>query len=150
MQTQINETAITLILGTTLILFFLSVIVFVLFRLFNSKILFIKEKELRQQQFETQIFKSEIEVQELERKRIAEDLHDDIGATLSALHLHISNIPEVILLKSPELQKFHTQSLALAFKAAVDVRPAHHVAEAAVHIGDLGWDASGQVAEQPS
>ena len=126
MQIKINETAVALILGSGLILLFLMVIVFVLFRLFNSKILFIKDKELRQHQFETRILQSEIEVQELERKRIAEDLHDDIGATLSALHLHISSIADGMLLNSPELQKFYAQSLSLASKAAIDVRGIAH------------------------
>lgn len=70
--------------------------------------------------------KNIITIQEHERKRIAEDLHDDIGATLSALHLHISNIPAHILSTSPELQKFYGISLLLASKAAADVRGISH------------------------
>ena len=67
-----------------------------------------------------------ITIQEQERKRIAEDLHDDIGATLSALHLHISNIPEQILSGSNILQQFYAKSLSLALKAATDVRGLSH------------------------
>ena len=67
-----------------------------------------------------------ITIQEQERKRIAEDLHDDIGATLSALHLHISNIPEQILSGSKVLQQFYATSLSLALKAATDVRGISH------------------------
>lgn len=67
-----------------------------------------------------------ITIQEQERKRIAEDLHDDIGATLSALHLHISNIPDQILSGSNILQQFYAKSLSLALKAATDVRGISH------------------------
>jgi signal transduction histidine kinase len=49
----------------------------------QSKVFFdeIKEKNL----LKTKIITSQIETQEAERKHIAQDLHDDLGATLSAL-----------------------------------------------------------------
>lgn len=39
----------------------------------------------REKELETKIITSQIETQEAERKHIAQDLHDDLGATLSAL-----------------------------------------------------------------
>lgn len=53
---------------------------------------FILEKELRQQQYETQLLKIQIEVQEDTRKNIGMELHDNIGQLLSLTHLTIASI----------------------------------------------------------
>jgi two-component system, NarL family, sensor kinase len=56
-----------------------------------------KSKQLQQQQLraaathaEMQLYQSKIDTQNTERKRIAAELHDDIGASLSSLHIYSS------------------------------------------------------------
>lgn len=56
-----------------------------------------------------------INVREIERKRIAQDLHDDIGGTLGALKMHIS---------SPDMDK--QRAFALISKAIADLRQISH------------------------
>lgn len=64
-----------------------------------------------QKQFTSEI----INMRENERKRIAQDLHDDIGGTLGALKLHIS---------SPNMDKQH--AFAIISKAVEDLRKISH------------------------
>lgn len=59
--------------------------------------------------------------QEEERKRLAQDLHDDLGATLSTLLLHITNKTEPWL-NSP----YQERTLAITQKALVDLRHISH------------------------
>jgi signal transduction histidine kinase len=74
----------------------------------QSKVFFdeIKEKNL----LKTKIITSQIETQETERKIIAQDLHDDLGATLSALKGSISKVD------------FSEESQNLLNKAITDLR----------------------------
>jgi len=53
------------------------------------------QNELQQAQIKHQLalLQNTIEVQEMERKRFAEDLHDDAGAVLSAVKLNLNRIP---------------------------------------------------------
>lgn len=63
--------------------------------------------------------------QEDERKRIAEDLHDDVGATLSALTMHISNIPANAT-GNTALEQYYEKGLFLSDKAVSDIRTIAH------------------------
>ncbi len=87
--------------------------------------LYKKEKDqlmkqiLQQQQVSTQQI---ITAQEEERKRIAQDLHDDVGATLSTLLLHISNIPESGAWPIDDARKHNERSISISKKALSDLR----------------------------
>jgi signal transduction histidine kinase len=65
-----------------------------------------------------------IKIQELERERIARDLHDDVGATLSTLKLHLSNYPEKSKTKQEQID--YQRSLDLITKITNDVRNIAH------------------------
>jgi signal transduction histidine kinase len=65
-----------------------------------------------------------IKIQELERERIARDLHDDVGATLSTLKLHLSNHPEKAKTKQEALD--YKRSIDLITKITDDVRAISH------------------------
>lgn len=59
--------------------------------------------------------------QEEERKRLAQDLHDDLGATLSTLLLHITNKTE-----SGVNSPYQERSIAITQKALADLRHISH------------------------
>lgn len=67
-----------------------------------------------------------LETQEAERKRLAEDLHDQVGPTISALTLHISNLSPEMINGSPVMEKYFRQALFLASRANTDIRDISH------------------------
>lgn len=65
-----------------------------------------------------------IKVQESERERIARDLHDDVGATLSTLKLHLSNTPDKVRDKQETAD--YQRTMELISKITDDVRVIAH------------------------
>lgn len=72
------------------------------------------QQKLVQQQFE--MMQEIVAAQENERKRIAQDIHDDVGSTLGTLLLHISNSQE----------SYDEKSIDLGRKAINDLRNIAH------------------------
>ena len=65
-----------------------------------------------------------VAAQEDERKRIAQDIHDDVGSTLGTLMLHISNVPEN---RNPlETEAHYKKSIDIGRKAINDLRSISH------------------------
>lgn len=117
------DDAFVLIMGTlTLLLVVLTVIVFAF--LFQRKLIK-KQKAFRE--IESLLQKQEVisayqimEAQELERKRIAEDLHDGLGSSLAAVKFHLhayKNNPT----NTEELFNTTTELLDLAVKEVRDI-----------------------------
>ena len=70
-------------------------------------------------------FEKIVSAQEAERKRIAEDLHDDLGATLSTLSLYVSHQKEN-LQNTAQMQPLYDKLMALTTKAVKDIRSISH------------------------
>ena len=104
---------ITFLLAVTIILF----VVFYQKR-FSQQQLHLKDLESQQQQ---QLFAVTNQVQEKERKRIAHDLHDDVGVVLSTAKLYLSH-----LMGQPETQQVAQKVDQLVDTAAQSVRQISH------------------------
>ncbi len=87
-----NTTTALLIIGTCVMLFFAFFVVFFVLlhqrRMFENRSI-IKEKENIHQK---KLMDASIEVAELEREKIAKDIHDDVGSALNVLNLHLNRI----------------------------------------------------------
>lgn len=80
----------------TYAIFFCILILIILFIVFvvivynRKQLLYIKEQQLKEAEYQNQLLQKELEKQKLleqERERISHDMHDDLGAGISALKL---------------------------------------------------------------
>ncbi|WP_300350385.1 histidine kinase [Chryseobacterium sp.] len=69
---------------------FVAFIIFVVITYNRKQLLYLKEKQLKESEYQNQLLQKELEKQksiEKERERISHDMHDDLGAGISALKL---------------------------------------------------------------
>lgn len=87
---------LSLLLPLLGVLFIIAVGVFLLNQQFQKNLYRQKldQEELRNKH-QKELLQSNIEVQESERKRIAKDLHDELGATLSIARMHLSRLEQM-------------------------------------------------------
>lgn len=60
----------------------------------NARIKFLRKRSLERIKEQEDLLKTSIEIQEEERKRIAQDLHDELGAVLSITRMHIVQLQD--------------------------------------------------------
>jgi len=85
-----EEFKITYILAAIIMVFFVVFIIFVVLMYNRKQLLYIKENQLKESEHQKQLLQKELEKQksiEAERERISHDMHDDLGAGISALKL---------------------------------------------------------------
>lgn len=87
---NLNEIKLTYIIITVVMLFFVIFIIFVVLMYNRRQLLHLKEQQLKESKHQNQLLQKELEKQksiEAERERISHDMHDDLGAGISALKL---------------------------------------------------------------
>ncbi|WP_326982016.1 histidine kinase [Chryseobacterium sp. MYb264] len=85
-----EELRATYFLAIVIMMFFVGFIIFVVLMYNRRQLLYLKEKQLRESEHQNQLLQKELEKQksiEKERERISHDMHDDLGAGISALKL---------------------------------------------------------------
>lgn len=94
---------------------------YILFALIFRERYFSKQIQAKLLKTELEMLQSRIEIQETEQKRIARDLHDDLGGTLASLkHLILSKITNLVSQEDEKLIK------DLAQKSGDDLRRISH------------------------
>ncbi len=99
----------------------------VLLLLYNSYRL--KQKNKYQQQINRQqneLFNTIVITQDVERKRIAQDLHDSLGSILSAAKLKLSSLAETKNIFTPDQLEKYQGSLDLLDEASTELRNISH------------------------
>ncbi len=89
-ESDLNELKLTYIIITIVMLFFVVFIIFVVLMYNRKQLLYIKESQLKEAEHQNQLLQKELEKQKIiekERERISHDMHDDLGAGISALKL---------------------------------------------------------------
>ena len=85
-----QEIKLTYIIAIALMLFFVCFIIMVVF-IYNKKQLIQQhENKIKESEFKNQLLQKELERQkaiQIERERISQDMHDDLGAGISAIKL---------------------------------------------------------------
>lgn len=87
LDSQIKIAYIVMIMVVLVLISFIVLVVVI----YNRKqLLYLKEKQLQEAEYQNKLLQKELEKQksiELERERISHDMHDDLGAGISALKL---------------------------------------------------------------
>lgn len=99
----------------------------VLLLLYNSYRL--KQKNKYQQQLNRQqneLFNTIVTTQDVERKRIAQDIHDSLGSILSAAKLKLSSLAETKKIFTPDQLDKYQGSLDLLDEASTELRNISH------------------------
>ncbi|MEC3877104.1 sensor histidine kinase [Chryseobacterium salviniae] len=84
------EIKLTYIVAILLIMLLVIFVIFIVITYNRKQLLFLKEKQLKESEYQNQLLQKELEKQKLiekERERISHDMHDDLGAGISALKL---------------------------------------------------------------
>lgn len=88
----------------------------------NEKKILLKEKVELQVALVDDVFAA----QENERARLARDLHDDLGGTLSAIKLNLTSFKASVNNLSEKNQLFYAQTIGMIEKACVNLREIAH------------------------
>lgn len=87
-----NNIKISVLLAIILMVVVVIFLIFIVILYSRKQILFEKQKELRNLEYEKQLLQKEVEFQKktkIEEERIAHDLHDDVGSGITALKLQV-------------------------------------------------------------
>lgn len=124
---SISEKEIVLVILYTSFFFMVLAVVLIVFFYFSRKKIIQKEIEKKNSEIahQKELLKAMIETQETERKRIAQDLHDDISSKLNvvALNAHLLTTPNLSL---KELEEIKSNVITLTGKALENSRKIAH------------------------
>ena len=112
-----------LVIGLTVEIIFLSFALTQRYNfLKNEKKILLKEKAELQIALVDDVFAA----QENERARLARDLHDDLGGTLSAIKLNLTAFKSNVNSLSEKNQQFYAQTIGMIEKACLNLREIAH------------------------
>ncbi|RYD83816.1 MAG: hypothetical protein EOP54_32950 [Sphingobacteriales bacterium] len=125
MQNPADSIYFIVIVGMSVTL--ILVAVFILFTVRNQNKLLRQRQQFQQAQIahQKELLGAVIESQEAERKRIGQDLHDDVGTSLSGLRLIIEMFKPADT-KDEQYIKFVSSSKSIIDKVVKDVRHISH------------------------
>lgn len=85
-----DDMKLAYIVAIAIMMLFVLFIIFVVLMYNRKQLLYLKEQQLKESEYQNQLLQKELEKQkvlEQERERISHDMHDDLGAGISALKL---------------------------------------------------------------
>ncbi|SMC32916.1 sensor histidine kinase [Moheibacter sediminis] len=93
------EIKLTYIIVIAIMLLFVGFIIFVVMTYNRKQLLFLKEKQLREAEYQNSLLHEELKRQQAiqkERERISHDMHDELGAGISALKLQVEFLKQKV------------------------------------------------------
>ena len=114
-----------LLIFYVVVLLFVLVASFLLFYIRNQNVVWKQKRELQETQLAQQkeLLNAVIDSQEVERKRIGQDLHDEIGGTLSAIKLMLNSLKNQL---NTDQEEVMVEAKQLIDKMIVNVRHISH------------------------
>jgi two-component system NarL family sensor kinase len=93
LQINISQISKAIYIATGILFLLVLLLIFFVILYRKSHNIFLKEKELMQINFEQELLKTQLEIQEETLKHISEEIHDNIGQVLSLAKLHLNVLP---------------------------------------------------------
>ncbi|MCW3167413.1 histidine kinase [Chryseobacterium sp. 09-1422] len=85
-----DDIKLAYMIAISIMMSFVAFIIVIVLMYNRRQLLYLKEKQLKESEYQNQLLQKELEKQksiEIERERISHDMHDDLGARISALKL---------------------------------------------------------------
>lgn len=85
-----DDIKLAYMIAISIMMSFVAFIIVIVLMYNRRQLLYLKEKQLKESEYQNQLLQKELEKQksiEIERERISHDMHDDLGAGISALKL---------------------------------------------------------------
>jgi two-component system, NarL family, sensor kinase len=115
-----EEIFVSVIVGVLLIIFLVIVFIISIYR-YKKRILADREERIsRESQFQQELLRTQLEIQEQTFRNISQEIHDNIGQVLTLAKLNLNTIPDNSL--SVESNNKLTNSKDLITKAIQDLR----------------------------
>lgn len=118
MLTDQQEAYYTIILFSLFALLLITIILVSATLYYNRRKKHLQEKKMMQSEFQQELLRTQIEIQEQTLKNISEEIHDNIGQVLSLAKLHLNMIPQA----EAEAQSKVNDAKELVSKAINDLR----------------------------
>lgn len=90
MKSLPSEIKLIFLIALLLVVLLVAFTIFIVFMYNRKQLLYLKEQQLKEAEYQNQLLQKELEKQKMleqERERISHDMHDDLGAGISALKL---------------------------------------------------------------
>lgn len=90
MKSLPSEIKLIFLIALLLVILLVAFTIFIVLMYNRKQLLYLKENQLKESEYQNQLLQKELEKQKLiekERERISHDMHDDLGAGISALKL---------------------------------------------------------------
>jgi len=123
MKTLPDEIKLAYIIALLLMVLFTCFVIFIVYMYNRKQLLYLKENQLKESVHQNQLLQKELEKQRLveeERERISHDMHDDLGAGISALKLQAEFLK--LKIKDPELQDDLNELLKTSGEMSISMR----------------------------
>jgi signal transduction histidine kinase len=121
-----NENFIYMMIGTGIVIMLGLTLTIIVFFIRSQRKMFEKQMQLQRLELthKEQLLYSTITTQEEERKRIAKDLHDEVGSKLNVIHLNLFRLKKVA--STPELATTVTEIFTVINEAINTTRRIAH------------------------
>lgn len=111
MSGEISEIVIVIIIGTTVVLFLLLLLSVFVYLFKRRQLQFRLEKDTLKSNYDQEILKSQLEIQNLTLQQIGEELHDNIGQLLSVAKINLNILEANQSLENSKEYIVHTNEI---------------------------------------
>ena len=89
-----DEILLTVIIGTAILVLLIGVVIYFVFAYQKKQLLYLQEKQRIHNQYEREILRTQLEVQEQTHQQISRDIHDNVGQVLAVVRMYLKGLQD--------------------------------------------------------